>query len=108
VGNDFFGAHFLLLVSNTTFYKTIQGMSLIQRVAFQSALNAWANVAAINFVQSVDNSTTVGDLRIGFSSSHYWGAFAGDTYLPNSNPSGGDLWLNPTAQDIFLGRANLG
>lgn len=88
---------------DTSLFQSIQALSLTQQNAFNSALSAWSNVAAINFVQSADNSTTVGDIRVALS----WSTSAtspneaGFTYnLTNpSNPSSGDIWLNPTASD---------
>ena len=83
-----------------TLIRNIQGLSSIQQAEFKVALNAWSNVAAINFVQSLDNSTAAGDIRITFSSSYAWGTVAGETYFPSSSsPAAGDLWLNPLAND---------
>jgi serralysin len=66
-----------------------------QQVAAQSALQKWANVAAINFVASQDSSSVVGDIRFAWTENatgqaHAYGPF------PNT-PKGGDIWLNSFA-----------
>lgn len=77
-----------------------------QQSATVSALNEWAYVSNLQFTSSVDTSTTVGTLRLGFSYSATWGNFAGQTYTPDPISAGGDVWLNPAANDnigLFLG-----
>jgi Ca2+-binding RTX toxin-like protein len=68
------------------------------QAAFVDALNAWAEVANINFVEVDDNESTVGDIRIAYSSlvgeddndnTLAWG------YYPNPTATAGDIWLNP-------------
>jgi Ca2+-binding RTX toxin-like protein len=61
---------------------------------FRLALQTWSHVANINFVETADNSSTVGDLRIAYtwlsteSNSEAW------AYLPGDNPKNGDIWIN--------------
>ena len=67
-----------------------------QQAATQSALQKWANVAAITFALSPDNASTVGDIRIA------WTGLTGEqahAYLPDPGAaSGGDIWLNANAR----------
>ncbi len=74
---------------------------------FRLALQAWADVANINFVQVADNSSVVGDIRIAYTRTTSSPAVAAHAYLPNSLHScGGDIWLNPsnnTNADLSLG-----
>ena len=59
---------------------------------FRAAVQQWANVANINFVESLDNSTIVGDIRVAFTpESSTTLAYA---YLPFSGAKAGDIWLN--------------
>lgn len=101
-------SYFSASYPDTSLFQNIQALSLAQQNAFNSALSAWSNVAAINFVQSADNSTTVGDIRVAFSwsTSATTANEAAFTYLPSTNPAGGDIWINPTANDSLGGYAN--
>ncbi len=60
--------------------------------AVRTALQAWANVANINFTEVTETSTTVGDMRFGFADLP--NAYAAWAYLPSDNPEAGDVWLN--------------
>ncbi len=82
-----------------SFWQSTQGFNLTQQTAAFQALSAWSDVANLQFANSPDNSTTVGTIRFGFSYSHVWGNSVGGTYTPNSLPSGGDVWLDPTGTD---------
>lgn len=68
-------------------------LSLVEQAAFRSALNAWAEVANIQFVEVADTATNVGDIRVAWMTDPDWGAWA---YYPSSHPAGGDVWLNST------------
>ncbi|MDP3302468.1 MAG: hypothetical protein Q8S36_10940 [Sulfuricurvum sp.] len=70
------------------------GLSLNQITAVNGALQSWANIANVNFVQIAETNTEVGDFRFAFSSavSDSWGW----SYLPNDYwASSGDIWVNP-------------
>ncbi len=103
-------SYFSTLYPDTSLFQSIQALSSTQQNAFNNALSAWSNVAAVNFVQSADNSTTVGDIRVAFSWSNTGTnpSEAGFTYvLANpSTPASGDIWLNPKATDTIGGYAN--
>lgn len=69
-----------------------------QQQAAQMAMQAWANVANINWQIVPDSATQVGDVRIAYSqevnvsSSNTWGY----AYYPNASfPEGGDVWISP-------------
>lgn len=73
-----------------------EGLNADGRDAFESALQAWADVANINFVEVADNASTVGDIRVAYS------GLVGDeeaiawAYYPwPGAPSAGDVWLDP-------------
>ena len=80
------------------------GLNAIQQAAAQQALQAWANVANITPVQVAESSTSVGDIRVAFTSvsntvtdgSAAWGWAS---YPHNVYPSGGDVWISSTLTD---------
>ena len=61
---------------------------------FKVALQQWSNVANIQFVQSLDNTSTVGDIRIAFSKATVLNGAQAVAYLPDGTPIGGDIWFN--------------
>jgi hypothetical protein len=72
------------------------GFSSSQQVAAEAALQQWANVAAVNFAEVTETSTTAGDIRFAFTRApdifNYWGW----SYFPEAtHPCGGDIWVNP-------------
>jgi len=74
--------------------QTHYGLSATQTTAARAALQAWANVANLQFQEVADNVTTVGDIRFAWSSAVPAG-FWGYTYYPAASlPQGGDIWLN--------------
>jgi Metallo-peptidase family M12B Reprolysin-like len=86
-----------------SFWQVTQAFNSAQQLGTQNALAAWSNVANLNFTQVPDNQTSAGTLRFTFSSSHIWGNSCGAAYTPTSNPAGGDVFLNPSAQDSLPG-----
>jgi|GEM_PF-334454 len=78
------------------------GLNAVQQTAAQTALQAWANVANIKPVLVADTSTTVGDIRLAWTSATEtasggggawgWASFPSSTY-----PSGGDVWISTDA-----------
>ena len=70
------------------------GLNATQLSAAINALQAWANVAKVSFIQVADTATNVGDFRFAFSSAVN-GAW-GWCYYPGSSPSAADVWINPT------------
>ena len=57
-------------------------------------LATWSRFANVSFVQSADNSATVGELR--FAHSNTLGSReAAHAYFPSTDPSAGDVWFNP-------------
>jgi serralysin len=87
---------------DTDLWTATYGLNANQQLATQNALTAWSKVANLKFTQYLDNANSAGTIRFGFSSGISWGNSAGETYLPNSNPSGGDVWLNPDASNFYL------
>jgi serralysin len=69
------------------------GLNETQRDAARSALQSWANVANITFVEVEESGNTVGDIRFAFSSAvtDAWGW----SYLPSNDAFSGDIWINP-------------
>jgi Ca2+-binding RTX toxin-like protein len=89
------------------------GLDATQQAAATGALQAWANVANINPVLVADTSTSVGDIRLGFTSatqsSSDGGQAWGWAYFPTANtPSGGDVWISTstTSTDWSVGSYN--
>lgn len=70
------------------------GLSAAETSAFQQALNAWAEVANINFTQVADD-ISYGDIRVAFSQlvsdSPTVAAWA---YIPGEPEESGDIWLD--------------
>lgn len=69
------------------------GFNAAQMTAAKNALQAWANVANLNFIEVSETNSNVGDFRFAFTSvvSDAWG-WAGypDDYWANS----ADIWIN--------------
>lgn len=80
---------------------TAVGIDVTQQISFQKALQSWADVANISFVNVEENSDSVGDIRVAFSDDvSYDGAYAW-AYMPEApvEPFVGDIWLNPDQID---------
>lgn len=75
-------------------YQNMQYVNEQTAQAFRSALQAWANVANIEFVEILDTQVNAGDIRLAYynnmdASSGAWG------YYPGDYSAAGDIWLNP-------------
>ena len=76
-----------------------------QQAAFRSALQSWANVANLTFSEVSDTSSSVGDIRIAWtsankSSSTPWGwGYYPDSYYP----CGGDIWISTLVSSTASG-----
>ena len=75
------------------------GLDSVEQAATVAALGAWSSVANITPTPLQESTTTVGDIRIGWTSSAEVktdGKIAwGWAYYPNAvRPSGGDVWLH--------------
>jgi hypothetical protein len=61
---------------------------------FRDALTAWGRVANIQFTETADNASVVGEIRVAYSwipttsKSEAW------AYLPDGSAIGGDIWIN--------------
>lgn len=80
------------------------GLNQVQQVAAQNAMQAWASVANINPVLVQDSSTSVGDVRIAFTSarsitSNGSSAWGWATFPDAVYPSGGDVWISTSLTD---------
>jgi len=69
-------------------------LTAAQQFAFRSALQQWANVANITFIESPDSQLTVGDIRVAFTANFQQPAFAAYATPPSASPRGGDIWLD--------------
>lgn len=73
------------------------GFNAYQTGIARLALQAWANVANINFTETTETATNVGDLRFAFSSAvDQSGAWGWAGYPNNYWASGGDIWISTT------------
>jgi len=70
-------------------------LASLERSAVTIALSTWSRFANVNFVPSADNSATVGELRFAYSNTLGSGE-AAHAYFPFTDPSAGDVWLNPS------------
>lgn len=78
------------------------GLNAVQQGAAQAAFQAWAAVANISATQITDSSSSVGDIRLAWTSAAQsdseGGTAWGWAYYPDSlRSSGGDIWLNAAA-----------
>lgn len=64
------------------------------RAAVRWALDQWAAVADIEFVEVDEANGTAGTLRIGFTAKEPSRGILGYTYPPQDTARGGDVWLN--------------
>ncbi|WP_320110083.1 M10 family metallopeptidase C-terminal domain-containing protein [Pseudomonas sp. B21-053] len=79
-------------------YNAIYALSGDQKNGIINALATWSAVANINFTQTTDNISNVGDLRFGGY------ALMGDqaaawAYNPSNSPVGGDVWIGEPANE---------
>lgn len=80
------------------------GLDFVQRAAARDALQSWANVAKLTPLELNESSTSVGDIRIAWTSASEktsegeaawgWANFPGSYY-----PVAGDIWINTSATD---------
>ncbi|MFT5132952.1 MAG: serralysin [Gammaproteobacteria bacterium] len=66
-----------------------------QKLAFTSALETWANVSNITFVEFEDNASIVGEIRVALSSVVDTEDASAYAYSIDNFPGAGDIWLNP-------------
>lgn len=87
-------------------WKSLSEFNLVQKTALRNVISEWSNVSGITFFEVEESYTTVGDIRLGFSSEveSLVGDATGFAYLPgNYYPSSGDIWFNTNANDLFGG-----
>ncbi len=77
-------------------------LNAAEQAAFGTALQAWASVANLSFVQTLDTAATVGDIRVGFSGAFSSANVLASTYLPGSTALSGDVWLNVNDRQTYL------
>lgn len=71
------------------------GFNNLQQQAAIMALSKWSNIANISFVQISESATSVGDIRMAFSSAESLDGWWGYAYAPYpNNPISGDIWIN--------------
>ena len=91
-------SYFAINYSADNEYNSIYTLSGDQKNGIMSALATWSAVANINFTQTTDDISNVGDLRFGGY------GLMGDqaaawAYNPSNTPRGGDVWLGePTSE----------
>ena len=70
-------------------------LSELEKSAVRAALDVWAAVANIHFVETADNAAGSGTLRFAWTESSV--AEQSFTYVPGSGEKAGDVWLNSLA-----------
>jgi hypothetical protein len=66
-----------------------------QQAAAVSAMQSWASVAKVQFIQVSETATNVGDIRFAFSSASSLADSWGYTWYPDDYwPNAGDIWIN--------------
>ncbi|WP_305857624.1 DUF4214 domain-containing protein [Balneatrix alpica] len=74
------------------------GFNNHQKAMTKQALQQWANVANLNFVEVDEAQNNLGTMRFFFTKGaikNYWG----HAYYPGKNESAGDIWVNYSIQD---------
>lgn len=65
------------------------------------ALQQWSNVSQLRFLETRDDASTVGDIRLAFS----WIPDTYDAeawaYIPSNNATGGDIWFNTESNSYY-------
>ena len=90
VGTSWWATNYSTLQEQQSMYN----LTAAHKVAVTQALAVWASVSNVGFVQYVDTSTTVGEMRFGFSD-HVSANAAAHAYSPGGSPVAGDVWFNP-------------
>lgn len=72
------------------------GFNVTQMTAARNALQAWANVANLNFSEVSDANSNVGDFRFAFSSALDSGTWGYSFYPNSSSAKAADVWINST------------
>jgi len=81
--------------------RGLRYLDAVEQAAARMALQAWGNIANINFVEVADTAHSVGDIRFARTAA-LPSDVAAHAYAPDVNPEGGDVWL---ADDVYLGSA---
>ncbi|MRW93785.1 DUF4214 domain-containing protein [Duganella sp. FT80W] len=84
------------------------GLNTVEQAAATAALQSWANVANITPVLVQESSTSVGDIRLAWTSasdttSDGAGAWGWAMYPDPVYPSGGDVWISTDVTDTDWG-----
>ena len=77
------------------------GLSGQEQQAVRKALDTWSSVANIRFVEVAESSTTVGDLRFGWTQKTNGNAAAWAYYPNDWWASGGDIWLSSSGMSSY-------
>ena len=68
-----------------------------QSTSFRAQLQAWSNVANINFSVVAETSTEMGDIRVALSPAVQATGSFGWAYYPSASAVGGDIWFSPSS-----------
>jgi hypothetical protein len=75
------------------------GLNGAQIAAVRLALAGWAEVANLRFTEIAESDSSVGDLRVAWTSAANGNAWGWAYYPSGAYPSGGDIWLSTSAAD---------
>jgi Ca2+-binding RTX toxin-like protein len=75
-------------------WTNMSALTVTEQAWVKAALAAWSKSANLTFIQSVDNASTVGEIRFAQSALVGVGS-AAHAYYPSDNPSAGDVWFSP-------------
>jgi hypothetical protein len=91
----------------TSLTTGVQALSVVQQAAVVSLVSSISNYVNLTLTPSQDSPSSVGDVRFGFSTSY--AAWNGDSvrgYNMDSTPQAGDIWFNPSGNDVVNGHAS--
>ena len=77
--------------------SSFKPLTASERFNFEKALQQWANVADIQFVQVAETPEVVGDIRPAYTSDPD-GSVLAWSYLPSYSPAASDIWINTQSQ----------
>ena len=72
-------------------------LSNADKASFRAALSAWSGVANLQFIETPDSSSSVGDIRAAYGYSADMANAEAAAYGPSNTPVAGDIWFNPFA-----------
>ena len=91
--SQFFSGYGSPLGNGEPWSNAFKPLTASERINFEKALQQWANVADIQFVQVAETPEVVGDIRPAYTFDPD-GSVLAWSYLPSYSPAASDIWIN--------------